>query len=75
MVSRYGLSELYSPPQGTDVTAQYVLQTKPYLVSVALSRLSVQQYRFCPWAFWPPQKDMERKKGATKLFGSISKSR
>ena len=71
MVSRYGLTELYSAPQGTDVTAQYVLQTKPYLVSVAPSRLSVQQYRFRSWAFRPPQKDMELEKSATKLFESI----
>lgn len=75
MVSRYGLTELYSPPRGTEVTAQYVVQMKPYIFSVAPSWLSVQQYRFRSWTFRPPQKDMELKKTATKLFESISKSR
>ena len=75
MVSRYGLTELYSPPQGTEATAQYVLQTKPYLISVAPSRLNVLQYHLRPWTFWPSQEDMELEKSATELFEYISKSK
>ena len=75
MVSRYGLTELYSPPQGTEVTAQYVLQTKPYLISVAPSQLNVQQYRFRSWTFWPSQDDVELEETATELFEYISKSK
>ena len=71
MVSRHGLTELYSPPEGTKVTAQYVLQTKAFITSVGSSGLSLQQYHFCSWTFWPPQKDMELEKGAIQLFESI----
>lgn len=75
MVSRHGLTELYSPPEGTKVTAQYVLQTESVFTSVGSSGLSLLQYRFRSWTFWPPRKDMELEKSAIKLFESIQKSR
>ena len=70
MVSRHGLTELYSPSEGTKVIAQYVLQTKAYLTSVGSSGLSLQQYRFRSWTFRPSKKDMELEKVAIELFKS-----
>ena len=75
MVSRHGLTELYTPPKGTKVNAQYVLQTEPDLTPVGSSGLSLQQYRFRSRSFWSPPKDMELKKSATKLFESIKRSK
>lgn len=71
MVSRHGLTELYSPPEGTKVIAQYALQTKAFLTSVGSSGLSLQQYRFRSWTFWSPPKDMELEKSVIELFESI----
>lgn len=53
MVDRYGLSELYTPPNGGKVTAQYVQPKAKHGQADAFS-----QYHLCAWPLWSPSEDM-----------------